>query len=661
MSSHNLSYSMIVDTRKKHLKPCDTIILKNNKRYLPIQPRIIYCWIDDDSVVSCYQCNQVFSFFIRKHHCRSCGRIFCFECSNFKYNLPNFEIEQRVCTYCFNSLKAKKEIKNLLNVMILSGLDIKDFYIIGQVCKKWRHVFLEYMSTFRELQYALPYHNFTKFEKLILFNNKKYLFGHSKYIISLIKSSNSNNNLLDLLTLNNRKYKCWSLMCSRLCSNNILLNDIIILLHKLPTNIYIVQNLVRKLHFYQIKDILPYLLFLTLLLKDTKEIHWIIFHFVYSYAKKNLFFASLFYWYLITNIKIIPNDFLVFFWKELPSNYVNELKKTMRFISQIQQKKYNIKKPLVSPFESGVGIISIQKENIITKNSASRPKIIPIIVRKNKHNLVKQMLFKNEDVRPDILILDIITIMNNIIENEIRLKLPIVFYRIIPIHPKQGLISIVSNSHTIQEIKKMNFTIQNYIIEKNKNKKIGEIRELFMYSCVAYCVYSYILGIGDRHLDNIMVSQSGLLFHIDFSYMLGYVAKPLEPEIKITPDMIDAMGGEESSYYKKFQELCTIVYNCLRKHADIIIVLLSVLENFNSDKFNSDYIKTQLSHRLIPGESTEEAKLIFKTKIIKNSSFNYKEQLLDYCHNKTTTPGIISSLTNAYHSTSNYLNSFLDK
>lgn len=54
-------------------------------------------------------------------------------------------------------------------------------------------------------------------------------------------------------------------------------------------------------------------------------------------------------------------------------------------------------------------------------------------------------------------------------------------------------------------------------------------------------------------MDNLLLTRNGELFHIDFGYILGRDPKPYPPPMKLTKDMIEAMGGPNSEETRRFR------------------------------------------------------------------------------------------------------------
>ena len=102
MVDQNMSMSMLID------RPS----VENKVNLKSIKPMT---WIPDTRVHHCFKCSCEFSWFNRKHHCRSCGRIFCHSCSSYMVKPPKYSKleykELRMCAECARSNRESLEIE----------------------------------------------------------------------------------------------------------------------------------------------------------------------------------------------------------------------------------------------------------------------------------------------------------------------------------------------------------------------------------------------------------------------------------------------------------------------------------------------------------------------------------------------------------------------
>ena len=107
------------------------------------------------------------------------------------------------------------------------------------------------------------------------------------------------------------------------------------------------------------------------------------------------------------------------------------------------------------------------------------------------------------------------------------------------------------------------------------------VLDTFSRSCAGYCAITYVLGIGDRHMDNLMITTDGRLFHVDFGYILGRDPKPFPPPMKLCREMVDGMGGTASVHYRSFVSKCTQAFLIIRRHASLLVSLLYLAAEAN--------------------------------------------------------------------------------
>ena len=647
-------------------------------------------WVNDETIANCTNCNGNFTFTNRKHHCRCCGKIFCAKCSNYfvttpktidipiqnKYFNYNYFMENgknRVCVDCYNNIDEIKNLNKITKFFNLLPLDITAYTQICFVCHTWNKIANIHFNKLKGLYYKFPNYNFTIIQKRMLYINRYYFASHSKWLVQLLISvdwdtinSSEKGNLLNLLDTNDRIYTCKYLRCSGSCKYMLDIEDIFIILSRKIVSKSLVKTLINRLKIIIFKQnrFEEFSCYLYLLInslhfyKNYTEISNAIEGFILSLCMNNIDISNKLFWLLT---QFIDNPASGCYFKRFRSKLVEQLDKdtyklfqngydfTQNLIKIVESdplnavinlkkflKEYSDKKAQFSiPINVLKKFNAIDYEKLRDVDSKTKPIILPCIYDTDK---TYNIMLKNEDIRKEAIIMNIIKLINYFLIREERVDLKIITYNILPISSKYGYIEFVPNSSTLYHIKEdLNFSIQNWIIENNNSMDIDNIRDNICKSCAAYCVITYLLGIGDRHLDNIMITNDGKLFHIDFGYILGKDPKMMSPEIRLTPEIIDAMGGIHSKYYKNFKKYVNVCFKCIRRHSRIFYLLLSDLTNIypKPPNITKEYIYNYIFTRFIPDSKTKYAIKQMEDKIDYHSSKNsYAETIIDYFHKK---------------------------
>ncbi|KAA6402547.1 MAG: putative Phosphatidylinositol 3-kinase 1 [Streblomastix strix] len=264
------------------------------------------------------------------------------------------------------------------------------------------------------------------------------------------------------------------------------------------------------------------------------------------------------------------------------------------------------------------------------------------------------VLFKvGDDIRQDQLTLQVFRIMDLLWKREgydFRLSI----YTAQSTGRDEGFIQIVKNSQTIGNI------IKGYggslaawntkpIVEWLKmhcpptGEGIGDTglsyaqaQENFAYSCAGYCVATYVLGIGDRHNDNYMITKYGHFFHIDFGHILGHFKKKFGVEREtapfiFTPAFAAVLDNKTGNMYREFQSLCVKAFLILRKHANLIINLYMMMLQTGIPECKSEkdieWIQKHLS--LEKSDKDAEKEMIEK---IEEARTTGRTQFMDFIH-----------------------------
>uniref|UniRef100_A0A8C2CHB4 Phosphatidylinositol-4-phosphate 3-kinase, catalytic subunit type 2 beta n=1 Tax=Cyprinus carpio TaxID=7962 RepID=A0A8C2CHB4_CYPCA len=258
------------------------------------------------------------------------------------------------------------------------------------------------------------------------------------------------------------------------------------------------------------------------------------------------------------------------------------------------------------------------------------------------------VIFKcGDDLRQDMLTLQIIRIMNKIWIQE-GLDMRMVIFRCFSTGRGKGMVEMIPSAETLRKIQ-----VEHGVTGSFKDRPLADwlqkhnptedeyekAVENFIYSCAGCCVATYILGICDRHNDNIMLKTSGHMFHIDFGKFLGHaqmfgnIKRDRAPFV-FTSDMAYVINGGDkpSSRFHDFVDLCCEAYNLIRKHAHLFLNLLGLMLSSGIPELSDVDDLKYVYDALRPHESEADATMHF-TRLIESSLGSVATKLNFFIHN----------------------------
>ncbi|KAJ2610214.1 hypothetical protein H4S08_003713, partial [Coemansia sp. RSA 1365] len=276
---------------------------------------------------------------------------------------------------------------------------------------------------------------------------------------------------------------------------------------------------------------------------------------------------------------------------------------------------------LHQPFAAALPTISAFADEIVVMHSLQRPKKITVVGSDGR--LYGFLCKPKDDLRKDARLMEFNSMINQLLAADAhtqRRGLRIRTYAVVPLNEECGLIEWVGPTTGIRHVLLRLYKEHGVAISTTRVKAILDadgaapeerfVRELlplfppvlhawfrqafpdpprwlasrtaFARSAAVMSMVGHVLGLGDRHCENILLDErSGAVVHVDFNCLFDKgmtLEKPEKVPFRLTHNMVDAMGA--TGYEGAFRRACELTLRLLRDHRD---ALMSVLESFLHD------------------------------------------------------------------------------
>ncbi|CAK4258134.1 unnamed protein product [Aphanomyces euteiches] len=249
------------------------------------------------------------------------------------------------------------------------------------------------------------------------------------------------------------------------------------------------------------------------------------------------------------------------------------------------------------------------------------------------------IIFKHgDDFRQDQLVMQLLAVMDSICIDQ-GLLLHFTLYKVLATSVNEGMAEFVAQSFPMSQVLRDNnysllaFLKRHQFDAAAPNNIKPQAMDIFIRSVAGYCVATYILGVGDRHLDNLMMKTTGHFFHIDFGFIFGKDPKPLPPPFRLTPEMVQAMGGLDGDGFHQCIHYACECFNILRRHAHLLLAVLHLSKDAGIPDMQShvsqekDEAIRQVEKRLVLRASPTKAAHFMKQLMLESQKTQTKARL----------------------------------
>jgi len=306
----------------------------------------------------------------------------------------------------------------------------------------------------------------------------------------------------------------------------------------------------------------------------------------------------------------------------------------------------NVRMKAHKAFSKEIITISSFLDDVLVLNSLQKPRRISI--RGSDGHVYALLCKPKDDLRKDQRLMEFNAMINRSLKKDAessKRRLYIKTYAVTPLNEECGLIEWIDNLKTLRDI------LLNLYKQKNIPINYNELRTLlneassspsktpvftnrilskfppafhewfidqfpepsawfaarlrYTRSCAVMSIVGHVLGLGDRHGENILFEETtGGTFHVDFNCLFDKGLTFEKPELvpfRLTHNMVDAFGAYGiDGPFRKSAELTLMI---LRQHED---TLMTILETFVYDP-TTDFIgkKKKTSRELLVPDTPE--------------------------------------------------------